>query len=331
MHQLVDDDESGFELSSHRHGSQLLYGGMGGIPENGAKFYEKGQRQRVNVVSAYLGLCVPWLVHCLIHGLLSFQWHYHHPFLCAVFVDCGLVCLLLCSVHAVWRKLSHGRLAAPTWYTLIILTSLFGWILGAVFGNLNFRVNMEPYYGYQVLNEYFDVNPSLAKGSAFMDGGRMHFSNTSVLDLRRSMGFKNVDTYCVAPITVTMDGSSPWTQAMPLDHYDFWAVGLGCCSSEQADFHCGEFDNPKAHGGLRLLDDTQRDFFRLAVQQAEATYGIKATHPLFFYWTRSPVKEMNSFRDEGYKYYAIGMLTHFAWQALVVFLVLLALSQYRVC
>ena len=43
----------------------------------------------------------------------------------------------------------------------------------------------------------------------------------------------------------------------PLSTYDFWAVGVNCCGAA-ADFKCGEFSNPKAHAGLRLMSDEQR-------------------------------------------------------------------------
>merc|ERR1719229_1793030 len=113
------------------------------------------------------------------------------------------------------------------------------------------------------------------------------------------MGFKNLDTYCVAPVTV---------RGVPLASYEFWAVGLGCCSSGAADFHCGDYGHPSAHSGLRLLREDQADYFRLAVRMAESAYGIKTRRPLFFLWTRDAEQAMDTFRDEGYKYYVIGML-----------------------
>ncbi|CAK0889754.1 unnamed protein product [Prorocentrum cordatum] len=85
------------------------------------------------------------------------------------------------------------------------------------------------------------------------------------------MAFRNLDTYCVAPITMSN---------LPLQSYDFWAVpvarwrGLSC-----------QYDNARARSGLRMMSDEQQPFFQLAVRQAEGDYQIKAQHPLFFYWT----------------------------------------------
>ncbi len=95
---------------------------------------------------------------------------------------------------------------------------------------------------------------------------QVYFADNTRLDTSRSMGFKNLDLYCVAPI---VNGNSA------LESYDFWAIGLNCCSGVSSDFRCGEWNNPHARSGLRLMRDDQRPFFRLAVQQAAAAHKLK--------------------------------------------------------
>merc|ERR1712124_161832 len=104
---------------------------------------------------------------------------------------------------------------------------------GMVLGDMNYWENLQPYYDIIHLNEYTSVDPSQMSGQQLMDAGRVIFSEKSKLDLTKSMGFKNMDTYCVAPITMGTD---------TLETYDFWAVGMNCCSGNSADFHCGEYD-----------------------------------------------------------------------------------------
>ena len=42
------------------------------------------------------------------------------------------------------------------------------------------------------------------------------------------------------------------------------------------------------HEEVRLTNDEDHPYYRLAVQQAEVKFGIKAVHPLFFTWSRDP-------------------------------------------
>jgi hypothetical protein len=261
---------------------------------------------------------------------MSFNLHYSRPWLCYSLVGAGLILVAASGWFAAHPPVKKGMIfedvPEPSWLTFLFLTMLTAWILGALLGNLNFWTNMQPYYDYRNLNAYFGVDPSQMRGQQVMDAGRVNFVNTSMIDLRRSMGFKNMDTYCVAPITVRSDNPlNPL--AVPLSNYEFWAVGLECCSSNAADFHCGDYGDLAAHSGLRLLKDGQRDYFRLAVREAEATYGIKADHPLFFFWSRDATQEMASFQEEGYKYYVIGMLVHFGWQIFAVGLAAIGFSK----
>merc|ERR1711866_4659 len=110
--------------------------------------------------------------------------------------------------------------------------------------------------------------------------------------------------FCVAPITRGTNNET-------LLHYDFWAVGVGCCSGLKPDFHCKNFNNPHAKGGLRLMRDDERAFYRLAVQQAEAAYNIKAVHPLFFEWVQDPIDEMAQLEEFGMRNFHMGACAAF--------------------
>lgn len=281
--------------------------------------FARGQRSRLNLVAMCQCLFVPWILFCVVYAVMSFSLHYSQPALCYLVVACcGLVVLTagFLAFQAVQRKAAGG--AEPTWFIFLFLTLLIAWCAAFVLGDLNFWYNMQPYYDIQNLNTYPSVSPASMRGQQLMDAGRVFFTSGTRLDLTKSMGFRNLDLYCVAPIT---------TGAAPLASYDFWAVGMNCCSGTSADFHCGEFNNPRAGAGLRLMRDDQRAFFRLAVQQAEAAYSIKAIHPLFFYWMQDPVAEMNSYQDDGFKHYLLGMFTHFAFQLFCVIVATIAFSK----
>mmetsp|Transcript_73441 Transcript_73441/g.165043 ORF Transcript_73441/g.165043 Transcript_73441/m.165043 type:complete len:329 (+) Transcript_73441:135-1121(+) len=300
-----------------------LYGGFGGFPRGapsteGKVFYNRSQRMRMNMVSVCESLFIPWLFFIFVYASTSFAAHYRRPWLTWILDAVALVAVLVSggfALRAMRKKVLPGERPEPNWLMFLFLTMLVGWICGVVFGNLNYWTNLQPYYDYNNLNEYSDVTPATVRGQQLMDAGRIRFTNATRLDLRKSMGFKNLDTFCVAPISIT--GTSAGT-LLPLDSYDFWAVGLGCCSSNSDDFHCGEYNNPSAKSGLRLMDDYQRAYFRLAVQQAEAAYNIRAGHPIFLYWMQNPQTEINAYQDDGYKYFLLGVFSFFAYQLFIV-------------
>jgi hypothetical protein len=285
-------------------------------------FFARSQRQRLNLVPALLSLFIPWMMFCFVYGLVSSSLHYHVPELSSALLWLSFAGVLSLGGIAVFKSIVRKRDIfqdyEPNWMMFIFLTTLVGWLVGMVLGRLNYQTFMQPFYDYTDLNTYVDVNPARTRGQQMMDAGRVTFAENTTVDRRYSMAFRNLDTYCVAPITV---GN------LPLQSYDFWAVGLGCCSAQAMDFRCGEYDNPRARSGLRMMSDEQQPFFQLAVRQAEGDYQIKAQHPLFFYWAEDASELMMASEREGRKWYLIGMITHFLWQSACVVAALVSFSR----
>jgi len=299
-------------------------------PQKGG--FVRGMRQRMNLVAILVSLFLPWLLFCLMFWAMSFSLHYSNPFFCYLLVFGGLCVVCITGLLAFdsirkKREASGGPIMAgtgtayrePTWIIFLFVTCALAWVLGVVGGDINFFNNLEPYYDITNLATYPSVDPSRMRGQQLMDAGRIIFSEGSKLDLKMSMGFKNVDVFCVAPIVAN--------SSEHITSYDFWAVGVNCCSGNRPDFHCGQFNNARASAGLRLMRDDQRAFFRLAVQQSEAANGIRANHPLFFHWMKDPIAEVNAYMDLGYKYYLSGCCAHFVLQLFLVFVASTAFAK----
>eukprot|EP00927_Polykrikos_kofoidii_P044237 TRINITY_DN3825_c0_g1_i1.p1 TRINITY_DN3825_c0_g1~~TRINITY_DN3825_c0_g1_i1.p1 ORF type:complete len:302 (-),score=40.38 TRINITY_DN3825_c0_g1_i1:177-1082(-) len=295
---------------------QSMYDGLKAGPTSSGDVFVPGKRRRINLVAICVNIFVPWLIFCFLFASMSFSLHYQRPTVAWLMVLLGFVVAGLALALAIRSRRAQRD---PTWYMFAAIAIFVATVLAGVFGDMNFWYNMQPFYDIENLNTYPSVNPAREKGQQLMDAGRVYFSDGAALDMTKAMGFKNLDLYCVAPIVSGQGGQ--------LASYDFWAVGINCCSGVSSDFRCGEFNNPHARSGLRLMRDDQRPFFRLAVQQAEAAYNIRATHPLFFYWMQDPVSEMNTFRDDGFKYYLLGIFTHFAFNLFCVICAVVGFSK----
>mmetsp|Transcript_28868 Transcript_28868/g.66533 ORF Transcript_28868/g.66533 Transcript_28868/m.66533 type:complete len:328 (+) Transcript_28868:48-1031(+) len=276
--------------------SQLRYPGVYGSMESPQDFLLKSRppdraQQILNVLAA---IVIPTLIFIATYWCMSFNLHYDSPDVVNVII--GLLALFLlalafATIHAARNRARGDFTADPTWSGYMFLTGAVALIAGYILGQQNFAKNMQPFYDVQNLNEYFSVDPTQYRGNQLMDSGKVHFNEKSYIDRRYAMGFQNYDTYCVAPIV---------TQSDSVETYDFWAVGTNCCTyGAQPDFRCGEYGNPHAKAGIRLMREDQRAFFRLAVRQAEAAFNLHANHPIFFYWLESPDKELGMYEGAG--------------------------------
>mmetsp|Transcript_79564 Transcript_79564/g.207455 ORF Transcript_79564/g.207455 Transcript_79564/m.207455 type:complete len:336 (-) Transcript_79564:96-1103(-) len=280
----------------------------------------RGKRRRMNVQPMFLSILLPWATFSMLFAVLSFQVHYEAPVLCMSLVAAGLVVVVLagvlaCSASGRWFANAEHE---PTWLIFIFLSMLVAFLSAYVLGNANYGANMQKYYNMRNLNNYTGVSPARMRGQQLMDAGVIEFAAGTKLDISKSSGFKNNNVYCVAPITL---GDTP------LATYDFWVVGKNCCSGSQPDFHCANFNNPHANGGLRLMSDNDRPFYRLAVQEAEASYNIKAVHPLFFEWSVEPMTTVEGWRQTGVSEYLVWMLSFLVFQTFLVVVAALAFAK----
>lgn len=221
-----------------------------------------------------------------------------------------VILLIVLTAVVAWRRKAANYKQLP-WHLLLITSTAFSWIVAMVLGSQN-RSILSPYYAFSSMPTYLDVDTHDTTGQLFMDAGRILFKAGTHIDVSKAIGFKSSLVYCVAPIVTT---------GPPSTSYDFWAVGIGCCSSTsgpQADFQCGDVTNRDAAAGLRLLDAGPRAFFRLAVQQAEAAYGIEARHPIFLQWMQDPVAEVNSHWDRACYRLPVQVLSYCTLQVFLV-------------
>jgi len=280
-------------------------------------------RKRLNCVAHLVNILVPWLAFCFVFALMSFSTHYEQPVLCytVVIIVFG-VCVGLTGFLAYMTKLDgekaqdHSK-SGPMWYGFLCLTCFLAISLAFILGNVNFGSRMREFYNLQGLATYKNIDPAMYVGQQLVDAGRITFQDKVHVDVRMSMAFKDTTTYCVAPIV------SPSTSSKT--YLDFWAVGTNCCSGTSGDFHCEGANDSRFHGGLRLMNDADRPFYRLAVQQAEATYKVSTHKPLFFVWNEDPIKYSANLQRSSLNMYFMGLAAAFVVQC---FLVLVATLYY---
>ncbi|CAJ1396078.1 unnamed protein product [Effrenium voratum] len=274
-----------------------------------------GKRKRFNALAIALNLLVPTCAFAFISWALAFELHYDRPKLAWGSVVMGLAVAMFSYLMG---RCSRHLDGPPMWYSFFAASLTFATLLGAFVGDYLYAGMMEASFDFQNLGSYPAVDPSRQKGQQLMDAGRVYFASGSKLDLAKSMSFQNFEEYCVVPIVKGDD---------ELASYDFWAVGVNCCDQRDGVFRCGEFSNTHARSGLRYMEEGNRQYFRLAVQQAEAAFGIKANHPLFFTWTQDPLALVTAKVDTAWRLYGVGVGVHFFTNLFVVIVALMGFSR----
>lgn len=304
--------------------------------------YLLGRKRRVvNWIPLLCAVFFPWFLFLFVYRSTFSRIHYNRPWISMVLVGIAFLICICATVKAytVAKKAAdrhahhHDKLYASgsVFYWKYFAVSFWVATLSAcLLGDLNFWFYMQPFFDIENLASYVNVNPSEhkfpngevvpARGKRYLDAGIVYFQDDVVVDQTKAMSFRNGDLYCVAPLTSKSCKENCG--------YDFWAIGLNCCSDAASDFRCGEFTNPHAKSGLRLMRDDQRPMFRLAVQAAEGTHKITSTHPLFFYFMEDPVEEIKSYQQRGYSMFITWMFLFFFGNAAAVALSVNTAKQF---
>merc|ERR1719162_2510393 len=200
---------------------------------------------------------IPWGIFLFVCGMCSFSVMYFKPMM-----GYGLLAFgVLCWVGSVLLALNRRKYdPEPGWYMFFAIMAglaiFAGWWLGSgIYNTFSF-----PYYQVRDLKVVSNVDAMTERGQNVMDAGMMYFAKGNRIDPRRAWHFKQKTVYCVAPIIKGKNSDVPDTQS-----FDFWAVGKDCCSVSASDFRCGAYNDPKARSGIRVLNDADRPFYRLAV------------------------------------------------------------------
>eukprot|EP00929_Paragymnodinium_shiwhaense_P025801 TRINITY_DN15523_c0_g1_i1.p1 TRINITY_DN15523_c0_g1~~TRINITY_DN15523_c0_g1_i1.p1 ORF type:complete len:380 (-),score=65.94 TRINITY_DN15523_c0_g1_i1:446-1585(-) len=275
-------------------------------------FHKRPNIHLPNVPQACAALLVPPIIFGHVAWMITFYTHYEFGRAAWFFASLALLPLLI--VWQMQKKAAReGRKNA--WYGYFIIVFALTFVYAAITSELNYWYFLHPFYSLRAMRTYTDINPSEVSGMRVMDAATVGFMQDARVVTDMAMSFTTWDVYCVAPIASPAGLPS---QGGKLASYDFWAVGINCCKSGQTNFMCGEHDNPLAKKGLRLVDPEQVKYFRLAVQQAEAQYGIEARHPVFFHWVQDPDQQLARFFEQGFKNWIMAGVLHWCLTMLVL-------------
>lgn len=277
-------------------------------------FFEKWRLSGPLLIKAAIALLVPPLIFFWTTTLLSFYPHFLHPRRVWPAAWIAILPVIVSSYFAL-RNWKMGF--DPRWAISTTVLFVAAFCLGSLLGDMNYLTNFHHFYFISALKSYSNIKPQDISGTQLMDAGRVQFAQGTKLLIDMGMSFTMWDTYCVAPI-----GAAGGSSAPQLASYDLWAVGKNCCRTSNPTFACGEYGNPKAMSGLRQTNEAERLYYALAVQQAEAAYGIEAKHPIFFHWVEDADSTMQTYFNHGFRMWVFTIFCHMVVNSFAVFLML---------
>jgi TM2 domain-containing membrane protein YozV len=280
--------------------TDVLYGTEAGLSK-------QPRPKKPNFKAIFLCFLLPCITFGAVSWLLASIMAAVKPVIVLALLGMILLCVFLTwyLVVKTMRRYNVGLIDFPLWYIFMAASATVAYAAAMWLGRVNYYNNTVAFEAINSLAFVSGVDPS-QPSARYLDIGSVVFVPTSAVGVSQFVGFKNGDVYCVAPIINNATSTSK-TASTPVS-YDYWAIGLNCCSG--GSFKCGEYNNPKAHSGMRLMKEEQRAFYQLAVQEAVATYSLTVNTPMFFYWIQDATAALNIIEAQGTSDWMMSMLSY---------------------
>mmetsp|Transcript_135394 Transcript_135394/g.235462 ORF Transcript_135394/g.235462 Transcript_135394/m.235462 type:complete len:381 (-) Transcript_135394:33-1175(-) len=194
----------------------------------------------------------------------------------------------------------------PFWKFFLCIVAL---LVAVTLGDYLWYNNFRTYQTYARLQAYDNLDAYYVNGNRVQDAGLVKFNETLGVDRSRAGCLVDRDTYCVAPIirNATVIPGEAQTRS---GYYDFFMAGINCCNCPVTDFRCGDWNNPDPRlGGMRLLNEDVRRFYRLAAQKWSTTYNKPIKHSVFFNWVADPVATWNELHRYGMQILILALIS----------------------
>merc|ERR1719329_1319266 len=194
----------------------------------------------------------------------------------AVIIDSVMRVMLEEAKPNLRRKNVVFKLWWPFWTVGLVIA---GTALGALLGKVLWFQSLMRYWDIHALQRYADIDTDVVSGDRISDVGLVSFQEGTSIDRAAGGCFLN------AGQVRSQLGDMPRTGT-----YDFFAVGVDCCTCPNQDFRCGDaWASTTARGGLRMTDDNLLPFYTLAADDWAAEYEKASRPPIFFEWVREPL------------------------------------------
>jgi len=232
---------------------------------------------------------VAWIVFSVICLLFGLSYHDSSTEIWTLII-LGTVVLFMVLFQS-WRHYYESSLNRVS--VIVAAWLLVAVLLGTWVGLFSYDCCIGNYWMAQKLESRQNVLPS-ENALAYSNSGQIIFADEARVDPSKSVGFKDDNVFCVAPVA----------SSVPFEVVQFWAAGTDCCGS-RGSFVCDDAWNPKAHAGVVIRNGTFfmmgeniRAQYMKAVKLAEVTYGIaSAKEPIFVRWVSNPNQvELNIWR-----------------------------------